>query len=78
MLQTKTIRGRAMPGIDHAAVLQDPWLVAAISLGGGGFASQVAGVLHNDLGLIAKLVIGAGIALVIFGTIYFFAPASGG
>jgi hypothetical protein len=66
-----------MSGIDQAALLQDPWLLVAISLGGGGFAFQVAGVLHNDLGLMAKLVIGAGIAVIIFGTIYFFAPASG-
>jgi hypothetical protein len=64
-----------MSVIDHAAVLQDPWLVVAISLGGGGFASQVAGAF-GDLGLGLKLVIAIGIALVIFGTIYFFAPGA--
>ena len=66
-----------MPGIDHGAMMQDPWLVAAIAAGGGGFAFQVASFVHSDLGFLAKLVIGAGIALIIFGTIYFFAPGQG-
>jgi hypothetical protein len=64
-----------MPAITHAMVMQNLWLVAAISLGGGGFAGQIVGIVHADLGLGVKLVIIAGIALVIFGTIYFFASA---
>jgi hypothetical protein len=60
--------------LDHSAVLEYPWLVAAISLGGGGMAAQVAG-LAGDLGIVIKLIIFVGTALVIFGSIYFFAPA---
>jgi hypothetical protein len=71
------IRRRSMPVIDHALVLQNPWLVALVSLGGGGFASQVAGFVSGDLGFGAKLMVAAGTALVIFGTFYFFAPAAG-
>lgn len=63
--------------LGHLAALQDPWLVAGISLGGGGFAFQVASVLNGDLGFVPKLVIGAGIALIIFGTIYFYLPSQG-
>ena len=63
--------------VDHSLVLENPWLVAAISLGGGGFVWQVAGTVNGDLGFLAKLMIAAGTALIIFATIYFFAPAPG-
>ncbi|HTT83613.1 MAG TPA: hypothetical protein VMF67_09025 [Rhizomicrobium sp.] len=66
-----------MPTIDHAAVLDNPWLVAAISFAGGGLAGEVAGFLHGDLGCGLKVAIGAGVALIIFGAIWFFAPATG-
>lgn len=66
-----------MPVVAHAIVLQNPGLVAAVCLGGGGLAGQLAGTLNGDLGLVPKLIIAAGTALVIFGAIYFFAPASG-
>jgi hypothetical protein len=52
---------------------QNSWTVAAISLGGGGFASQFASTF-GDLGFGMKLVFAGGIAAIIFGTIYFFAP----
>lgn len=65
-----------MPVIDHAAVVQNLWLVVVISLGGGGLVGQVAGFVNGDLGIGARLVIGAGAALIIFGCIYFFAPAT--
>ena len=67
-----------MPAVDHAIILQNPWLVAAIALTGGGLAGGVAGFVHNDLGLGPRLVIVAGIALIIFGAIWFLAPAQGG
>jgi hypothetical protein len=52
---------------------QNSWTVAAISIGGGGFATHVAGTF-GDLGFVIKLVFAGGIAAIIFGTIYFFAP----
>ena len=64
-----------MPVNDHAFLFKNLWLVVAISMGGGGFVSQVAGFVHNDLGMGGKLLIAIGAALVIFGSIYFFAPA---
>lgn len=67
---------QTMPDTDHTTVLQNLWLVAAISLGGGGFVGQVAGVLHGDLGIGAKALIALGTALIIFGCIYYLAPAS--
>jgi hypothetical protein len=66
-----------MSGIDHATVVENLRIVAAISLCGGGLGGQVAGFVHRDLGFLAKLVIAAGIALIIFGSIWFFAPATG-
>ena len=60
--------------MDHDSLLQNLWLVGGISLGGGALASQVAGVV-GDLGFGVKLLITLGVALVIFGTIWFFAPA---
>jgi hypothetical protein len=54
---------------------QNFWTVAAISLGGGGFASQVASTF-GDLGFGLKLVLAGGIAAIIFGTIYFFGSTS--
>jgi hypothetical protein len=62
--------------VDHSLVLDNPWLVAAISLGGGGFAGLISGSF-GDLGFLTKLIIAAGTALIIFATIYFFAPAPG-
>ena len=64
-----------MPVIDHSVVTDHLWLVAAVSLGGAGLMGEVAGFLHGNLGCMAKLMIVAGAALVIFGSIYFFAPA---
>lgn len=65
-----------MPVIAHSVVFDNPWLVVAVSVGGGGLAGQVAGVLNGDLGFMAKLIVAAGTALVIFGAIYFFAPGA--
>lgn len=73
---TATIRARAVPTVDHSLVVQNIWVVVAISLGCGGFIGEIAGFLHGDLGMGAKLLIGAGGALIIFGSIWFFAPAT--
>jgi hypothetical protein len=59
--------------MDHDTLLQNLWVVVGISLGGGAFASQIAGVA-GGLGFGAKLLVTLGIAGVIFGTIWFFAP----
>ena len=45
------------------------WTVAAISLGAGGFASQVASTF-GDVGFGIKLLLAGGIAAIIFGMIY--------
>lgn len=65
-------RAPAMP--DHDSLLQNLWLVGGISLGGGAFASQVAGVV-GDVRFGLKLVIGAGVAGIIFACIWFFGSA---
>ncbi len=67
-----------MPVSDDSTVLHNLWLAVAISLSGGGFAGQIAGVVHGDLGILPKLVIGVGAALVIFGTLYFFGATASG
>jgi len=59
---------------DHATLLDNIWLLAGISLGGGGFASQAAAVA-GDLSFMVKVMITLGIAAIIFGTIWFLAPA---
>lgn len=64
-------------GVDHSTVLENLWLVGAISLGGGGFVSQAAGFAHGDLGCGLKILIALGTALIIFGCIYFLAPTTG-
>ena len=56
--------------------LQHPWLAVAISLGGGGLVGQVASLVA-DLGFGPKLLLVAGTALVIFGSIYFLGPQLG-
>jgi hypothetical protein len=66
-----------MPAIDHDTLMQNIWVVASIAIGGGGFATQFVGMVHGDLGFGIKILIGAGISLIIFGTMYFFAPAAG-
>jgi hypothetical protein len=66
-----------MPAIDHTLLLQNIWVVVSISLGLGALIGEVAGFLHGNMGFGAKIVIGAGGALVIFGSIWFFAPAPG-
>ncbi len=71
----ENLNGLAVPVIDHSLVLENLWVVAAISLGGGGFMGEIAGFLHGDLGCGPKVVIGASAALLIFGSIWFFAPA---
>jgi hypothetical protein len=50
---------------------QNSWTVAAISLGGGGFASQFASTF-GDVGFGLKFALAGGIAAIIFGTIYFY------
>jgi len=60
--------------MDHTAIWENLWLVGGISLAGGGFASQVAGVA-GDLGLGIKLIVTVGIAAIIFGSLYFFGSA---
>lgn len=70
---TKPIRGaRAVP--DHATLLDNLWLLGGVSLGGGVFASQAAGVI-SDMGFGLKVLITVGIAGIIFGTIWFFGAA---
>ena len=64
-----------MPVVTHALVLENLWLVAAISLSGGGLACGIAGFVNADLGTGPRIVIAAGTALVIFGAIWFFAQA---
>lgn len=59
---------------DHDTLMQNLWVLGGISLGGGVFASQVAGVA-GDLGFGVKVLITLGVAAIIFGTIWFFAPA---
>lgn len=59
---------------DHQTLLDNLWLFAGISLGGGGFAGLVASVFA-DLGCGLKLLVSLGVAIVIFGTIYFSAHA---
>ncbi|HEX4158482.1 MAG TPA: hypothetical protein VHY79_08395 [Rhizomicrobium sp.] len=66
-----------MAAIDHSLIVENIWVVVAIALGGGGLIGEVAGFLHGNLGFGAKIVIGAGAALVIFGSIWFFAPVPG-
>jgi hypothetical protein len=66
-----------VPSIDHDLVQQNIWIVAAIAVGAGGFMGEIAGFVHGNLGCAAKLMIVAGAALVIFGAIWFFAPAAG-
>jgi uncharacterized membrane protein HdeD (DUF308 family) len=66
-----------MPVIDHTLVMQNLWVVVAISLTCAGIIGEVAGFLHGDLGCGPKIVIVSGAALVIFGSIYFFAPTGG-
>jgi hypothetical protein len=58
----------------HIGALQNPYLVAAISLGGGGFFAEMAGFLHGDLGCGAKLLVGIGTAAILFATIWFYTP----
>lgn len=65
-----------MPTIDHTLVVENIWVAVAISLGCGVFIGEIAGFLHGDLGMGPKLLIGAGAALVVFGSIWFFAPAT--
>ena len=60
-----------MSGMDHTTIWDNIWVIGGISLGGGGFASQIAGVA-GDLGLMIKLMVTLGIAGIIFGTIYLF------
>jgi hypothetical protein len=65
-----------MPSVDHKLILENLWVVISISLGLGGLIGEVSGFLHGNLGCGAKIVIGASFALLIFGSIWFFAPAS--
>jgi hypothetical protein len=58
--------------------MENLWVVAAISVGGGGLIGEIAGFVHGGLGCGLKLAIVAGAGLVIFGAIYFFAPGAGG
>jgi len=62
--------------LDHATLWDNIWLVAGVSLGGGGFVTQVFGALLGDLGLGAKLIITLGVAVIFFGTMYFFGSAA--
>ena len=64
-----------MPAVDHKLILDNLWVVISISLGLGGLIGEVSGFLHGNLGFGAKILIGLGAALVIFGSIWFFAPA---
>ena len=65
-----------MPITDHTVVLEHPWLAVAIALGAGTFTSQIAGVLSGgDLGFNPKAILAVGIACIVFGTMYYFAPA---
>jgi hypothetical protein len=75
--QSETIRGRAMPVIDHSLVTENLWVVVAISVGAGGLIGEIAGFVHGNLGCGLKLAIMAAAALVIFGSIWFFAPSTG-
>lgn len=63
-----------MPAIDHTLVLDNIWVVVAISVGAGGLIGEVSGFLHGNLGCGAKLAIVASAALIIFGAIWFFSP----
>jgi hypothetical protein len=63
-----------VPAIDHTLVLDNIWVVVAISVVGGGLFGEVAGFLHGNLGCGVKLVIIASTALMIFGAIWFFSP----
>ncbi len=64
-----------MPTIDHKLVVENIWVVVAIAVGGGGMIGEIAGFLHGNLGFGPKIMIGLGAAAVIFGSIWFFAPA---
>jgi ABC-type glucose/galactose transport system permease subunit len=64
-----------MPAIDHTLILENIWVVISISVGFGAIIGEIAGFVHGNLSLGPKFVIGAGAALVIFGSIWFFAPA---
>ena len=59
---------------DHDSLMQNVWMLGSISLGGGVFASQVAGFV-GELGFGLKVMVSLSIAAIIFGTIWFFAPA---
>jgi hypothetical protein len=63
-----------VPAIDHRLVLDNIWIVVAISVGAGGLIGEVAGFTHGNLGCGAKLVIVAAAAGMIFGAIWFLSP----
>jgi hypothetical protein len=65
----------AMFDVSQSSALQNPYLLTLVSLGIGGFVTQVAGFVDNNLALGPRLMIGATAALITAALIVVFSPA---